>query len=120
MMRPEVGPAYQAPLAAAVKKATGVATMAVGMIRDPHLAEQLIHDGQCDMVALARGMLYEPRWTWRAAFELRSEAVYPEQYKRGNPLLWPQAFPEASDLAPDQSGWVVGSAPHILVPSEPK
>jgi 2,4-dienoyl-CoA reductase-like NADH-dependent reductase (Old Yellow Enzyme family) len=120
MMRPEVGPAYQAPLAAAVKKATGVATMAVGMIRDPHLAEQLIHDGQCDMVALARGMLYEPRWTWRAAFELRSEAVYPEQYKRGNPLLWPQAFPEASDLAPDQSGWVVGSAPHILVPGEPK
>jgi 2,4-dienoyl-CoA reductase-like NADH-dependent reductase (Old Yellow Enzyme family) len=119
MMRPEVGPAYQAPLAAAVKQATGVPTMAVGMIRDPHLAEQLINEGKCDMVALARGMLYEPRWTWRAAFELGGESAYPDQYKRGNPLLWPQAFPEAGDIVGDQKGWVVGSAPHILVPGKP-
>jgi 2,4-dienoyl-CoA reductase-like NADH-dependent reductase (Old Yellow Enzyme family) len=117
MMRPEVGPAYQAPFAAAIKKATGVPTMAVGMIRDPHLAEQLIDEGQCDMVALARGVLYEPRWTWRAAYELGGEAAYPEQYQRGNPLLWPQAFPENVDKS-KQDGWVVGSAPHILVPSK--
>ena len=117
MKRPEVGPGYQVPFAAAIKKATGVPTMAVGMIRDPHLAEQVISEGQCDMVALARGMLYEPRWTWRAAYELGGEAAYPEQYQRGNPLLWPQAFPE-SGVTGDQAGWVPGSAPHILVPSK--
>lgn len=116
MMRPEVGPAYQAPLAAAVKQATGVPTMAVGMIRDPKLAEDLIASGRCDMVALARGFLYEPRWTWRAAFELGGDADYPEQYRRANPLLWRQAFPEAGEQAFDEDAWEVGAAPHIMVP----
>ena len=66
MARPKVGPGYQAHLAKAVKHATNIPTMAVGMIRDPRLAEKLITDGSCDMIALARGLLYEPRWPWRA------------------------------------------------------
>ncbi len=115
--RPTVGPGYQVPFAAAIKKATGVPTMAVGMIRDPSLAEQVIREGQCDMVALARGMLYEPRWTWRAAFELGGEAAYPDQYRRANPLLWPEAFPDHENRGAP-AGWVPGSAPHILVPSK--
>ena len=117
MMRPSVGPAYQAPYAAAVRQATGVPTMAVGMIRDPAIAEDLVSTGQCDMVALARGFLYEPRWTWRAAFELGAEAAWPEQYRRGNPLLWPQAFGELADQPSLAQGWVAGAAPHIVVPA---
>ena len=118
MMRPSVGPAYQAPYAAAIKEATAVTTMAVGMIRDPRLAEELISSGKCDMVALARGFLYEPRWTWRAAYELGGVADYPEQYARSNPMLWPQAFPEMSDSEVHQDGWIAGAAPHIMVPEK--
>ncbi len=97
MMQSPVGPAYQAAFAAAVRQATGVATMAVGMIRDPAMADRLVANGTCDMVAIARGFLYEPRWTWRTAHELGGEAAWPVQYQRGNPLRWPQAFPELQD-----------------------
>lgn len=120
MARPKVGPAYQAHLAKAVKDATNVPTMAVGMIRDPELANNLIAEGSCDMVALARGLLYEPRWTWRAAHELGAEVFYPDQYKRANPNLWPEAFPMIPGReAPDQS-WEIGAAPHIMVPRHNK
>ena len=61
MVRAPLKPGYQAPFADAVKQATGVPTMAVGMIRDPHIAEELVAGGQCDMVAIARGLLYGPR-----------------------------------------------------------
>ena len=65
---PEVKPGYQAQFAAAIKEATGVPTMAVGMIRDPQIAEKLVSDGTCDMIAMARGFLFEPRWPWKAAY----------------------------------------------------
>ncbi|MET4697607.1 2,4-dienoyl-CoA reductase-like NADH-dependent reductase (Old Yellow Enzyme family) [Constrictibacter sp. MBR-5] len=87
-----VKPGYQVPAAARVKAETGIATMAVGMIREPAYAEEIVASGQADMVALARGMLYEPRWAWRAAEELGAEAAYPPQYERGRPAKWPQAF----------------------------
>ena len=93
LSRPEVKPAYQVQFATAIKKATGVPTMAVGMIRDPHLAERLISEEACDMIAIARGFLFEPRWAWKAAYELGADCNYPAQYTRANPLLWPQAFP---------------------------
>ncbi len=92
--RPDLGPAYQAEHAAAVEAATGVPTMAVGMIRDPKLAESLIASGKVSMVALARGLLYEPKWPWRAAFELGEEAPMAPQHARGFPTKWRHAFPE--------------------------
>ena len=117
MVRPPLKPGYQAPFAEAVKQATGVPTMAVGMIREPHIAEELVAGGQCDMVAIARGFLYEPRWTWRAAHELDGEAAYPHQYQRANPKLWPQAFADAEE--DPTVTWVPGAAPHIMVPKRP-
>jgi 2,4-dienoyl-CoA reductase-like NADH-dependent reductase (Old Yellow Enzyme family) len=53
-----------------VREATGVATMAVGLITEAAQAEDIIANGQADLVALARGMLYDPRWPWHAAAEL--------------------------------------------------
>ncbi len=114
MVRPPLKPGYQAPFAQTIKQATGVPTMAVGMIRDPQIAEDLITTGQCDMVAIARGFLYEPRWTWRAAHELGAEGQYPPQYARANPKLWPQAFSDADD--DPNITWEPGAAPHIMVP----
>ena len=92
--RPDLGPGYQAGHAAMVEAATGVPTMAVGMIRDPKLADELIASGKVAMVAIARGILYEPKWPWRAAFELGEEPPIPAQHGRGFPTKWRHAFPE--------------------------
>jgi NADPH2 dehydrogenase len=37
------------------------------------------------MVALARGMLYDPRWGWHAAAQLHGEVSAPPQYWRSQP-----------------------------------
>jgi len=66
--------------------------MAVGMILDPYHAEALVADGEADMIALARGMLYDPRWAWRAAEALGADAAYPVQYERSRPSAWPEVF----------------------------
>ncbi len=89
-----VAPGYQVPLAAEIRAKAGIATMAVGMIRDARLAESVVADGKADMVALARGLLYEPHWAWRAAEELGVDAAYPCQYERSKPSAWPEAFAE--------------------------
>src|SRR5204862_493909 len=59
--RPAIAPGYQVPLAAAVKKASGISVQAVGMIVDPRQAEAIVADGHADCVALARGFLDEGR-----------------------------------------------------------
>ena len=87
-----LGPGYQVPFADAIKRRTGIPTMAVGMILEPQHAEALIADGQADMIALARGMLYNPRWAWHAAEVLGASAAYPVQYERSRPAEWPEAF----------------------------
>jgi NADPH2 dehydrogenase len=79
------GPGYQVPFAERIRAQTGLTTMAVGMITEPRQAEAIIANGQADMVALARGMLYDPRWAWHAAAELGAEVAYPNQYQRCRP-----------------------------------
>lgn len=80
-----VGPGYQVPFAERVRKETGMVTIAVGLITEPHQAEEIIASGKADMVALARGMLYDPHWAWHAATALGAEASYPNQYLRCRP-----------------------------------
>jgi len=80
-----LGPGYQVPLAEKIKAATGLATIAVGLITEPEQAEQLIAEGKADMVALARAMLYDPRWPWHAAAQLGAQVTPPPQYLRSQP-----------------------------------
>jgi 2,4-dienoyl-CoA reductase-like NADH-dependent reductase (Old Yellow Enzyme family) len=63
----EATPGFQVPLAAAVKRGTGIVTIAVGELQDPHLAEKVLADGDADLVAIGKGMLRDPRWPWHAA-----------------------------------------------------
>jgi 2,4-dienoyl-CoA reductase-like NADH-dependent reductase (Old Yellow Enzyme family) len=77
-----VGPGYQAPFAEQIRRESGIATMAVGMITDAQQAETLLEAGQADLVALARELLRDPRWPQRAAHELGSRIEVPEQYAR--------------------------------------
>lgn len=83
-----VGPGYQAPFAREVRRRTGMATRAVGMIVDPKQADQIVAAGDADMVALARGILDDPRWGWHAADVLGGPITYPPQYDRSHPSVW--------------------------------
>lgn len=80
-----IAPSYQVPFAEAVKKATNVNTMAVGLITDAHQAEEIVASGKADFVALARGILFDPRWPWHAAAELNATVSSPPQYWRSQP-----------------------------------
>lgn len=79
------GPGYQVPFAAQIKQATGVTTIAVGLITEATQAEDVIASGKADLVALARGMLYDPRWAWHAAAELGATIEVPPSYLRAAP-----------------------------------
>jgi NADPH2 dehydrogenase len=87
-----LGPGYQVPFAQAVKQATGLPTMAVGLITEAQQAEDIIASGKADMVALARGMLYDPRWGWHAAAALGGQVDAPPQYWRSQPSTQKELF----------------------------
>jgi 2,4-dienoyl-CoA reductase-like NADH-dependent reductase (Old Yellow Enzyme family) len=83
----KVEPGYQVPFAARIRNETGITTMAVGLITEPRQAEAIVSDGRADLVALGRGMLFNPRWPWHAAMELGGEVYYPAQYERSHPKM---------------------------------
>jgi len=87
-----LGPGYQVPFAQAIKDATGLNTMAVGLITEAKQAEDIVASGKADMVALARGMLYDPRWGWHAAAELGGHVDAPPQYWRSQPSTQKELF----------------------------
>jgi 2,4-dienoyl-CoA reductase-like NADH-dependent reductase (Old Yellow Enzyme family) len=80
-----LSPGYQVPFAQAIKEAVGVNTIAIGLITEAKQAEEIVASGKADMVALARGMLYDPRWGWHAAAELGGQVQAPPQYWRSQP-----------------------------------
>ena len=82
-----VYPGYQVPFAGRIRKEAEIATMAVGLITEPRQAEEIIATGQAELVALGRGMLYNPRWPWHAAVELGEEYFCPPQYLRSHPAM---------------------------------
>ncbi|MCY1254198.1 NADPH dehydrogenase [compost metagenome] len=60
------GYGYQAPFADEIRRQSGIGTMAVGMIVDPHQAEAIAATGQADLVALGREALRDPHFPWHA------------------------------------------------------
>ena len=82
-----VRPGYQVGFAAEVKRHVSVPVMTVGKISDPLQAETILMGDQVDMIALGRGMLYDPHWAWHAADALGNEAPFPPQYARAHPSL---------------------------------
>jgi 2,4-dienoyl-CoA reductase-like NADH-dependent reductase (Old Yellow Enzyme family) len=77
-----VGPGYQVPFAAAIRREAEVATGAVGMITEPAQAERIISEGEADAVFLARAMLRDPYWPLHAARSLGVDVPWPVQYAR--------------------------------------
>ncbi|MDI6028044.1 NADH:flavin oxidoreductase/NADH oxidase [Corticibacterium sp. UT-5YL-CI-8] len=82
-----VGSGYQVHLATAIRDGADIPVRAVGMIDDPLLAESIVSEGKADMVALARPLLADPRWPWRAAATLGAEMETAPQFARSMPLM---------------------------------
>ncbi|MBV8607753.1 MAG: NADH:flavin oxidoreductase/NADH oxidase [Singulisphaera sp.] len=75
-----VGKGYQVPFARRIRDEAGIRTGAVGMITEPHHADEIITGGDADLVFLAREMLREPYWALKAQHELGAEPAWPTQY----------------------------------------
>lgn len=80
-----VGPGYQVSFAERVRRETGLATGAVGMITTPEQAASILRDQQADLVLLGRELLRDPRWPLHAAARLGREVSWPAQYLRAAP-----------------------------------
>ncbi|WP_201832175.1 NADH:flavin oxidoreductase/NADH oxidase [Microvirga zambiensis] len=92
-----VGPSYQVPLARAVKAATAMPVIAVGLITDFVQAEAILTTGDADLIALARAILYDPRWPWHAAAHFGAAVKAPSQYLRSQPRQFPHLFDMRAD-----------------------
>jgi 2,4-dienoyl-CoA reductase-like NADH-dependent reductase (Old Yellow Enzyme family) len=77
-----LGPGYQVPFAAAIRRDVGIPVSAVGLITEPVQAEHILSTGQADAVCLARALLRDPYWPRHAAKALGVAMPWPDQYKR--------------------------------------
>ncbi len=83
----EAKPGFQVPFARRVREEAGAVTVAVGMITEPKQADDVIASGAADLVALARGMLWDPRFGWHAAEALGVTVRAPPQVLRARPSV---------------------------------
>jgi len=76
-------PGFQVPFAESVRRRADIKTQAVGLITHPKQAEDILRDGQADLIALGREALYDPYWPRHAAAMLGVDSAFdgwPEQY----------------------------------------
>jgi 2,4-dienoyl-CoA reductase-like NADH-dependent reductase (Old Yellow Enzyme family) len=81
----QAGPGYQVGFAEQIKKETGILTGAVGFITESAQADEIVQNGQADMVLLAREFLRDPYFPLHAASELNADLKWPVQYERAKP-----------------------------------
>lgn len=77
-----LGPGFQVPFAETIRRESGLATGAVGLIREPDAAEAILAKGQADVVILGRMLMADPHWPLRAAKQLGFDVPWPSQYLR--------------------------------------
>lgn len=75
---------YQVPLSDSVRREAQVKTVAVGLISEPALANEIVSNGRADIVAIGRLALWDPYWPYHAAKVLKAEIELPKQYARAN------------------------------------
>ncbi len=76
-------PGFQVPYAAAIKRDAGIATMAVGLILEAQQAEDILRNGEADLIAIGREALRNPNWALHAEEALGVDneyASWPVQY----------------------------------------
>lgn len=91
-----LGPNYQVPFARAIKAATSLPVIAVGLITEFEQAEAILVTGDADMIAIARAILYDPRWPWHAAAHFGETVRAADQYLRCQPRQFKHLFEHVS------------------------
>lgn len=79
---PPTGPGYHVPFAEKIRREAGIATLAVGLITAPEMAEEIVRNGRADLVAIGRDILRHPHWALDAARALGADWAWPKQYVR--------------------------------------
>ena len=77
------GPAFLAPIAGRVKRATGLPVATAWGIDSPPVANRVVTEGDLDLVMVGRAHLKNPHWPYQAALELGLESpswVMPAPY----------------------------------------
>lgn len=76
-----LGPGYQVPYAEKIRRETGIATAAVGLLYEPALADEIIRNERADLIFIGRSLLYNPFWALDASRKLGVDIDYwPIQY----------------------------------------
>jgi 2,4-dienoyl-CoA reductase-like NADH-dependent reductase (Old Yellow Enzyme family) len=88
-----VGPGFQVQFAARIRREANVPTAAVGMITDPVQANDIVANGEADLVFLAREMLRDPYFPLHSAAALGETVSWPAQYLRAAPHHSPARTP---------------------------
>ena len=73
---------YQVPLAAEIKKQTGMKTGAVGLIKTAEMAEEILQNEEADLIFVAREILRNPYLAIENSFKNQEDCFFPHQYKR--------------------------------------
>ena len=76
----KLGKGYQVPFATRIRADAGIMTGAIGMITEPHHANDIITGGDADLVFLGRELLRDPYWPQHAALALGATPSWPNQY----------------------------------------
>lgn len=87
-----VTPGYQVEFAKTIKQATGMTTIAVGLVTEAQQAETIVATGHADAVAIGRAALYDPRWPWHAAATLGAQVEAPQPYWKSQPREFAELF----------------------------
>ncbi|WP_032122296.1 NADPH dehydrogenase NamA [Clostridium amazonitimonense] len=75
-------PGYQIKFAEEIKHRCNIPTIAVGLIENPDMVEEILQNNRADMVALGRELLRNPYWVLQTAYEKGINMEFPEQYIR--------------------------------------
>lgn len=84
-VRIPVGPGYQVPFSRQIREGAEMPTSTVGLITNAQQAEEIVANGDADIVLLARELLRQPHWPLLAAHTLGSSFPWPVQYERAHP-----------------------------------
>lgn len=87
-----VDPNYQVPFAAKIKSVVNMPVIAVGLITEAEQAEAIVGTDQADMIAIARAVLFDPRWPWHVAAKLGASVKVANQYLRSAPHQYKSLF----------------------------
>jgi 2,4-dienoyl-CoA reductase-like NADH-dependent reductase (Old Yellow Enzyme family) len=77
-----LAPGYQVAFAERIKKEAGILTGAVGLITEATQAENILLNGQADLILIARASLRDPYFALHAASTLEEDIAWPLQYQR--------------------------------------